>query len=240
MTERQVGPSLGSFVVDSVGWPWAFYINLPLGGLSLWLGKRRLQEARSVGASRSPDLIGVALTAAGGALTLPIVQSNSPAWSCAELTGVSAFGAIVFAAFVIWIRGAKAPLVDPQLFHHRTYAFANLATLSFGVAFAMMFFTFFYMTEVWQYSLPRAGLAITPGPLLVVLVAVLAGRIGHRPFLVGGSLLCACSGLWFMLVPGVEPQYLRSWLPGLALSGVAIGLVLPSLSAAAVNQHRNY
>ena len=237
-----VGPSLGSFVVDSVGWPWAFYINLPLGGLSLWLGKRRLQEARSARASSSPDVVGVALvTAAVGALTLAIVQSNSPAWSRAELTGVAAFGAVALAAFVTWIRTAKAPLVDPQLFRHRTYAFANLGTLSFGVAFAMMFFTFFfYMTEVWHYSLPRAGLAITPGPLLVVVVAVLtgrsAGRIGHRPFLVGGSLLYACSGLWFMLVPGVEPQYLWSWLPGMVLSGVAIGLVLPSLSAAAVNQ----
>ena len=64
----------------------------------------------------------------------------------------------------------------------------------------------------------------------------MAGRIGHRPFLVGGALVYACSGLWFLLMPGAEPAYLSHWLPGLLLSGMGVGLVLPSLSAAAVNR----
>ena len=105
----------------------------------------------------------------------------------------------------------------------------------------MMFFAFFfYMTEVWHYSLPRAGLAITPGPLLVIPFAIVTGRLaarhGHRPFLVGGSLVYGAAGLWFMLVPGTEPAYATQWLPGLMLSGMGVGLVLPSLSAAAVNR----
>jgi hypothetical protein len=53
---------------------------------------------------------------------------------------------------------------------------------------------------------------------------------------VGGSLLYAAAGLWFMLVPGIEPSYLRHWLPGLLLSGASVGLVLPSLSGAAVSK----
>ena len=117
----------------------------------------------------------------------------------------------------------------------------NLATFSFGIAFAMMFFAFFfYMTGVWHYSLPRAGLAVTPGPLLVVPTAIVTGRLaarmGHRPFLVGGALIYAASGLWFLLMPGAEPAYLREWLPGLLLSGIGVGMVLPSLSGAAVNR----
>jgi MFS family permease len=128
-----------------------------------------------------------------------------------------------------------------KLFREPTYRFANLATLSFGIAFAMMFFAFFfYMREVWHYSLPRAGLAITPGPLLVVPFAIITGRLaarlGHRPFLVGGSLLYAASGLWFLLVPGEEPAYLTHWLPGLLMSGISVGMVLPSLAGAAVNR----
>ncbi|MFX8957451.1 MFS transporter, partial [Acinetobacter baumannii] len=54
--------------------------------------------------------------------------------------------------------------------------------------------------------------------------------------LVGGALLYAAAGLWFMLVPGTEPSYLAHWLPGLLLSGTSVGLVLPSLSGAAVNK----
>ena len=69
-----------------------------------------------------------------------------------------------------------------------------------------------------------------------VLTGRLAARFGHRPFLVGGSLIYAASGLWLMLVPGAEADYLRQWLPGLVMSGMAVGMVLPSLSAAAVNR----
>ena len=64
----------------------------------------------------------------------------------------------------------------------------------------------------------------------------LAARMGHRPFLVGGALLYAVAGLWFLLVPGAEPDYLGAWLPGLVLSGLSVGMVLPSLAGAAVSR----
>ena len=237
-----IGPSLGSFVVDSIGWPWAFYINLPLGALSIWRGALLLREERRSGPPRRVDAVGMALVIVGvGALALAIVQSNAPSWQRSELLAVAATGLIALVGFVLWARVSRAPLVDLSLFRHRTYTFVNLGTLSFGIAFAMMFFGFFfYMTEVWHYSLPRAGLAITPGPLLVVLTAVLSGRVagrtGHRPFLVGGSLIYATSGLWFLLMPGEAPDYLHQWLPGVLMSGIGVGMVLPSLSAAAVNR----
>jgi len=237
-----IGPSLGSFVVDSVGWPWAFFINLPLGALSIWRGASLLQEVRRPGAARRLDMVGMAMVIVGvGALALSIVQLDAPTWSRSELLVAAATGVIALVAFIVWARKAAEPLVDLSLFKHRTYTFVNLATLSFGTAFAMMFFGFFfYMTEVWHYSLPRAGLAITPGPLLVVATAIITGRIaariGHRPFLVGGALIYAASGTWFLLVPGLTPHYLHQWLPGVILSGLGVGMVLPSLSAAAVNK----
>ena len=96
------------------------------------------------------------------------------------------------------------------------------------------------MTNVWHFSLPQAGLAVTPGPLMVVPTAIVAGRIaariGHKPLLVIGSLIYACGGLWFRLVPGLEPDYLHTWLPGLFFTGIGVGMVLPSLSGAAVSQ----
>jgi len=236
-----VGPSLGSFVVETMGWPWAFYLNLPLGALSLWRGAALLQEAKKPASRRAVDGFGMGLLIVGvGALALSLVQMESPAWTAAELLLVSAVGLAAMAGFVIWARVAPAPLVDLRLFKHRTYAFANLATLSFGLVFSMVFFGFFfYMTEVWHYTLAQAGLAITPGPLLVVPFAVLSGRLasrlGHRPLLVGGGLLYACSGIWFLLVPGAQPAYVTHWLPGLLMTGISVGMVLPSLSAAAVN-----
>lgn len=238
-----VGPSLGSFVIDNFGWPWAFYINLPLGGLALWRGASLLEESETRPTERRRvDGVGIALLMlAVGAITLAIVESEAPGWSRTELAILAATGLAAAGAFVAWARRAKAPLVDLALFHNRTYRYVNLATLAFGTAFSMMFLTFFfYMTSVWHLSLPHAGLAVTPGPLLVMPTAIVTGRLatrlGHRRFLVGGALLYACSSLWFLLVPGSEARYLTHWLPGLVMSGIAVGLVLPSLSAAAVSR----
>ena len=237
-----IGPSLGSLVVDSIGWPWAFYLNLPLGALSLWHGATLLKEAKKPDSRRAVDGVGIALLIVGvGAVALSIVQADSAHWSRTELAVAAIVGAIALIAFVLWARVARTPLVDLRLFKHRTYSFVNLATLAFGAAFSIMFFGFFfYMTDVWHYTLPQAGLAITPGPLLVIPVAIITGRLaarlGHRPFLVGGGLVYAASGLWYMLVPGEHGAYLTQWLPGLAMSGIGVGLVLPSLAAAAVNR----
>ena len=238
-----IGPSLGSFVIASVGWPWAFFINLPLGALSIWKGAAILKEARlPIESRRHVDVVGMALLiTAVGAITLAIVEFESPKWTSVDLSVAAGLGLIALGGFIAWARVAKAPLVHLGLFANRTYAFVNVATFSFGMAFSMMFFAFFfYMRGIWHYTLPQAGLAITPGPLLVMPVAILSGRlaarIGHRPLLVGGAFVYASAGLWFMLVPGVTPQYLTHWLPGLLLSGIGVGMTLPSLAAAAVNK----
>ena len=237
-----VGPSLGSFVVQSVGWPWAFFINLPIGALSLWRGAALLSESARTARRRKVDLVGMALLiVAVGAIALAIVESESPAWTRAQLAAAAATGVIALVAFIVWAKNVREPLVDLGLFRDRTYSAVNAATLSFGIAFAMMFFAFFfYMSNVWHYSQALAGLAIAPGPLTVIPVAIvtgrLAGRYGHRPFLVGGALLFAAAGLWFMLVPGAEPSYASHWLPGLFLSGASVGMVMPSLSGAAVSK----
>jgi MFS family permease len=181
------------------------------------------------------------LVVAVGAIALAIVEADAPDWTRTEITAVATTGAVALMAFIAWATRVREPLVDLALFRNPTYAAANAATLTFGIAFAMMFFAFFfYMANVWHYGLARAGIAIAPGPLTVIPVAILtgrlAGRFGHRPFLVGGSLLYAAAGLWFLLVPGSQAAYVTHWLPGLFLSGSAVGLVLPSLAGAAVSR----
>ncbi len=237
-----VGPSLGSWVTAHAGWPWAFYINVPVGVWALWRSASRVEEAVKPTQRRRVDAVGLLLMMATvGAVALAIVESGSPRWTAVQTAAVACGGLLAGLAFVVWARVHPDPLVDLSLFEHRTYRFANAATLAFGTAFAMMFLGFFFfMTGVWHYTLPQAGLAVTPGPLLVMPTAIvtgrLAARLGHRPFLVGGSLLYACSSLWFLSVPGTQPDYLHHWLPGLLMSGVSVGLVLPSLAAAAVSR----
>lgn len=234
-----IGPSLGSFIVDALGWSWAFYINLPIGAVSVYKGISLLRESRGDARVQHVDTVGMLLLMLSvGGVALAITQFDAPGWSLARVEMVLGASLLLFLAFIAWAAKAAHPLVDLRLFHNTTYSAVNLATLSFAIAFAMMFFAFFsYMTGIWHFSLPQAGIAVTPGPLLVVPTAIVSGRvaakIGHRPGLVLGSLVYAASGLWLALVPGSEPAYLTQWLPGLVLSGIGVGMVLPSLSGAA-------
>ena len=235
-----LGPSVGAAVVDSLGWRWAFFINLPLGLLAWWYGRSRLTEWRNANAHASIDLPGTALLMAGvGALAFGIVQSEVLGWRSLVVLGWMVAGVGVLLGFVAWARHTPHPALDLSLFSDPTYRHVNLATLVFGIAFAMMFFgLFFFLMQVWQYPLPRAGLAVSPGPLLVVPVAIVSGRwavrIGHRLLLVGGSVLYAAGGLWLYLLAGDAPNYLGIWLPAMVMTGAGVGMVLPSLSGAAV------
>ena len=237
-----VGPSLGSWVTASAGWPWAFYINLPVGLWALWRSASHIEEAVKPAQHRRVDMVGLLmLIVAVGAIALAIVESGESRRSTQDIALIGGCGLAAGVCFVLWAQSRTNALIDLSLFQHRTYRFVNAATLVFGTAFSMMFLGFFFfMIGVWHYTLPQAGLAVTPGPLLVMPTAIvtgrLAARLGHRRFLVGGSLLYALSSLWFFLVPGNEPNYLQDWLPGLLMSGIAVGLVLPSLSAAAVSR----
>jgi len=147
------------------------------------------------------DILGLLLLiAAVGSLTLAIVESGEGRWSNQTLIAMAVGGIFAGLIFVLWARSRDNALIDLEIFKHCTYRFVNAATLVFGIAFSMMFLGFFFfMLGVWHYSLPLAGLAVTPGPLLVMPTAIvtgrLASRLGHRRFLVGGSLLYAASTL---------------------------------------------
>jgi len=187
------------------------------------------------------DLPGMLLIiVAIGAITLAIVEFNSTKMNGYELGGLLILGLLAMVIFIEWCKRRNNPLVDLNLFKNRTYTYVNLASFTYAIAFSMMFFAFFfYMTSVWHYSLPRAGIAVTPGPLTVIPFAILSGRIaskiGHRPLLIAGCLIYALSGLWFLTIPDETVNYAAHWLPGLFLSGMSVGLVMPSLSGAAVH-----
>ena len=132
-----------------------------------------------------------------------------------------------------------AAAIDLRLFENRTVALANAATVAYAVGFfAMLLANVLFLTTVWEYSTLKAGLAITPGPLVVAALSrstgALAGRIGYRPVLVVGSLVFATAQLWCVALMPLSPDYLGRWLPASLLTGLGVALTFPVLSAAAV------
>jgi MFS family permease len=94
-----------------------------------------------------------------------------------------------------------------------------------------------FLTNVWHYSVTKAGFAFLPGPLTAALVAGVSGRLGERfgsaRFGAAGGILFSLSSLWFLGRLGDQPHYLSEYFPGMLVGGIGVGLVLPALTTLA-------
>lgn len=235
------GPSLGAVLVDAGGWRWAFLVNLPVGALVLAFGRRFLVESVPERDAARPDYAGVALaTVAVASIVLAISEGPTWGWSDARVIGALGAGVILGAAFIRRSARHASPVLDLTLFSDRTFSTANTATLVYALAFfPMLLGNILFLTGVWEYSILRAGLAVTPGPLIVAAIAgpagKLAGRVGFRWILLVGATCMAAGLVWNALIVDAERSYVAHWLPGTVAVGVGIGLTFPVLSAASVS-----
>lgn len=234
------GPSAGGVIIDTLGWRWAFYLNLPVGLLAVTAGYRILRETRSEEPEPTPDLLGIPLLASGvGLLALGIVQSDEWGWGDWRTLAAIGVSALILPAFILRSATHPSPTLDLKLFRDHNFRLANLATFSFAIAFSAMFFGLVqFLTYVWQYSILEAGLTIWPGPITAAVVAGPTGRIldrvGYRIILPIGSLFFAAGSAWLLAFAENDANLWGAWMPSAILTGVGVGLAMPSLSSAAV------
>jgi EmrB/QacA subfamily drug resistance transporter len=235
-----VGPTLGGLLVDAWGWRSVFLVNLPVGAAALLLALRAVPESREDTRTRFPDPAGILLLAGAlSLLALGIVQSDQWHWGSARTLGALAGGLVVLAVFVVRTLGHPHPALDLTLFGARSFRWANIATAAFTVGFTAMFFAqVLFLTQVWGYGIVRTGLAMMPGPVVVMVLAPwfgqLAGRVGQRALLVPGGLVYTASSIWFLAVMTTEPHWAAHVLPGSLLGGLGVAMVIPHLTSAAV------
>jgi EmrB/QacA subfamily drug resistance transporter len=237
-----IGPTVGALLVQQWDWRAVFLANLPVGLVALALAPRMLPESREHTRRGFPDPVGVVLLA--GALTLValgIVQSQEWDWWSVRTVGAIVLGLGLLGAFVRRTSTAAAPAIDLRLFADRSFRWANIATAVFTIGFTAMFFVSIqFTTQVWGYSIVRAGLAMIPGPVVVVVLAPrmgqLASRFGQRALLVPGGLVYAAGGVWLLATMTTQPHYAADMLPAWLLAGLGVSLVMPQLISAAV-QH---
>ncbi len=176
-----LGPVLGGLMVDLGGWRLVFLVNLPIGLAALVLGRRMPEPPRRPRAHR-PDLGGSLLAVvAVGALALGAVQG--PVWGWGDPRTIAAFVAsALLAPLLVWRSAVHpAPVLELALFRVRSFGAGNLGSLLLGTSFfGLVLANSLYLTQVWDYSVLRAGLAIAPGPLASAAAAILAARFTDR------------------------------------------------------------
>jgi NTE family protein len=233
-----VGPTLGGALVVAADWRLVFLVNLPLGLGILMAGRRFLPKAAATD-SRLPDLPGALMLAVGlAAITLAIVEGNDWGWSAAPTLASFAAGVVLLAGVVLRSTRHPRPIVEPELFAHRSFAIGNLGTLLFAAAFfSLILGNVLFLTTIWGYTVFHAGLATLPGPIASTIFAGPAGRLadrfGHRAVIVPGAIAFA-AGVIVLRSAGADPNWLGLWLPGSLLTGIGIGLAFPTLGSAAV------
>lgn len=235
-----VGPGAGGILIELATWRAAFLVNLPFGAMILWFAWRRLPLLKGAASGEGLDFIGVLLIVAGvSSLTFGMVQFESLGITTSLVWVPTLAGAGLLLGYVLWARGKTNAAIDLALFEDRTYALVTLATFVFGIGFAMMFLTsFLFLFGIWDFGQGLTGLAVTPGPLVVILVAVTSGRlvsrVGHRAVIVAGGWVFALGQVLLATQATEIPSWLSLWLPLQIIGGAAIGLLLVGLAGAAV------
>ncbi|MGL4234998.1 MFS transporter [Tabrizicola sp.] len=235
-----VGPGAGAILIELATWRAAFLVNLPFGALILLYAARRLPNLQGADAGEGLDIPGIALIATGvAALAYGVVQIEEAGFASATVWGSALAGAGLLISYAFWARGRGGAAIDMTLFADRTYALVTVASFVFGIAFSMMFLSsFLFLLGIWGYSQGLTGLAVTPGPLVVIAVAIASGRlvalVGHRAVLVAGGGLYAAAQFWLAVHMTETAAYVTLWFPMQIVGGTAVGLLLVGLSGAAV------
>ena len=235
-----LGPSLGGLLVTAANWRLVFVVNIPIGVAAALLSRRRLAESRAPGRRRIPDLPGtLAFAFAMGTLVLGVAKGQEWHWDSARVIGCLA-AALVLGAVVIWrCQRHRSPVFDLSLLRIRTFSAANAMTIIGAAGFyGYTLSNVLFLIGVWRYPILQAGLALTVGPVVAVVVAGpasrLAQRIGPRPVLVAGGLLWGGAVMWFVARVGTTPDFAGGWLPGMVLLGIGAGITFPNLTGTAV------
>lgn len=235
-----LGPVLGGGLV-ALSWRAVFLVNLPVAVLTLVVGARVLPDPREPEPGPRPDVLGaLVLTLAVGLLALGLVRADAWGWASWQVVASLGGAGVLVGVFARRTTTHPSPVLDPALLRLPTFATATVANVLFAVAFAAMLLSrTLWCQDVWGWSAVRTGLAVAPGPAMVPLLAVAAGpvvrRLGAGAVALLGCVVFAAGALQWRLALGPTPDYVDGLLPGMLLTGVGVGLALPTLVGAAVS-----
>jgi EmrB/QacA subfamily drug resistance transporter len=232
-----LGVLLGGVLTAGPGWPWVFYINVPVGIVLCIALYALLPRQRPAAAPGRLDLPGAALvTAATATLTYALIRAGEEGWATWETAALVAVAVVLYGLFLVRQRTAMSPLMDIRLLIRRPVATGTLLILVATALMIMVFFLgTFYLQDHRGHGALATGLLFLPVAVLTMVGATAAGHIIGRlgPRALGAlGLLVAAAG---MAVPAIWTGTLAMVI-GVAVAAAGTGSVFVVASATALGQ----
>lgn len=179
-----IGPTLGGWITDNYNWHWIFFINIPVGLLSLWLSHRMVEDPPNLTRhSKAPgkvDFAGLALVAGGvGCLEFFLDKGQEKDWFGDPMIRFFAIMAVVLlVVFVWWEWRHPDPIVDLKLLKNRNFGTAVFLQLILGmVLFGSTVLIPQYLQSMLGYTAERAGMVLSPAGFTMMVMMLVAGRM---------------------------------------------------------------
>lgn len=232
-----IGPVLGGVLTSGLSWRWIFFVNIPICLLAILIGVTRVRESHDPRAGR-PDWVGfVTFSLALGSLVYGLIRAGQTEWSDGRVVFCLVAAVVLLAAFVASQLVQEDPMFDLGLLRKPTFTGGLVA--AFGISasiFSLLTYLVIYVQNVLGYSAVGAGVRFLFLSGTAFVAAAIAGRLTQQvpaKWLIAPGFVVVGVGL--LLIHGIEVD--SSWthlIPGLAVSGIGVGMVNTPLASTAV------
>ena len=223
-----VGPAIGGIITDNFGWHWIFFVNVPIGLISLVVIFRLLPAIRRPDAARNIDYVGAALfTAAIAPILIGLSNRQAADWADPWVGGMILLGLVFLGVFLWWESRFPEPIVPLSLFRIRTFTISVIAMFMAAIGFftAIVFLPRWFQV-VGGASATESGYQVLPMLGALIVSATLSGQIvartGKYKAIIFGSLVLLALGLFLMTGLHADTDRPLLWL-WMLLVGLGIG-----------------
>ena len=202
-----IGPTLGGFLTDNYSWRWIFYINLPVGILTLFLVLRMVEDppylARNKSAGVRIDYIGISLLALGvGALQILLDKGQEDDWFGSHfIVALAAISAISLVSLVVWELYSKTPVIDVRMYKSFNFAVANLMMFFLGMLlFSALVMMPQFLQTLMGYTAQSAGLVLSGASLIILVEMPIVGQLTTKipaKYIMAFGWLCLAIGMFY-------------------------------------------
>jgi EmrB/QacA subfamily drug resistance transporter len=235
-----LGPTLGGWMVEHLGWASVFFLNVPIGIVAFLVAMSTVRESRSEN-ERQLDIVGLVLgTSALFFVTYGLIEANALGWSSLRIVGSLVLFAVLLVAFLWWELRNPHAMMPLRYYKIPSFSAGNAVAFSVGMGmFATFFFLTIYMQSIHGYSPFKSGAGFLPMTLAIIATAPNAGKYasnhGSRAPMTFGLLL---TGIGLVLLGVLLTPTTSYWVvlfPIYLAMGIGLGATMAPMTAAVMN-----